>query len=126
MIRRSRVNSAQAGPAVLVSRTSILILSMFVIGMSLGQPISPGSRTAVFVAGLCGVFAYAGLEWLACYRQARSALAFELAAARLHRRLRRHIPRESGVQPPRLRRRVPPIGSNNQFLPVVTSNHRGS
>jgi hypothetical protein len=127
MTRVSRTKSVQAEPVVSIGRTSILILSMFVIGMSLGQSMHAGSQMAVFIAGSCGLLAYVGFEWLARHRQAKSALAFEIAAARLHRRLRRHIPRQTGVRPPRSQRRLRPqsCDSDFQFLPVVTSNNRG-
>jgi len=51
---------------------TVLILSGFVLGMSIGVELSPQFRLLICISGLTGLVAYLGLDHLAHLRRARA------------------------------------------------------
>ena len=112
--RRGRHNGEQA----LLSHSTILILSGYLIGAGSVTGSAPGVGETALAAGLCGLIGYISMRIAAGRRARRQAEAAVSRAARtLEVRLHRHIPRPALLGRRRLRRRerVSPA----QYLAVV-------
>ena len=105
----------------LISPSSILILSGFLIGVASGHSLPTSSGQTVFFAGLIGVISYLGLS-VAANRQHRRAQerANRVARSRLEQRLDRHNPRQLLKLNRRPRRRLSEM--EEQYLPVVSTS----
>jgi TRAP-type mannitol/chloroaromatic compound transport system permease large subunit len=79
---------------VLISRTSILILSSFVIGLSVGNVAHAELAPYVLVCGLCGFLAYIALEMASLRRE---LAAFQQDQRQIEDRLDRHVLSESSA-----------------------------
>lgn len=80
--------------APLVSVTSILILSAFLIGMAVGNVLGTELEPYVLACGLSGLLAFIGLE-LAAFR--RKIQALEEEKRHIEHRLDRHILSQSNA-----------------------------
>lgn len=78
----------------LVSVTSILIFSSFLIGMAVGNVLGSELEPYVLACGLSGFLAFIGLE-LAAFR--RKMLALEEEKRNIEHRLDRHVLSQSNV-----------------------------
>jgi hypothetical protein len=81
-------SAAQTQP--LLSHSSILILSVFLIGFVSGQTLEPDVRLYSFLAGWVGVAIYFAADIL---RERSRRKAQRLAARNLSNRVDRHVPR---------------------------------
>jgi hypothetical protein len=81
----NHAHSSQSGQ--LVSTSTILILSGFLLGMAVSSPLDDLSFY-VTMCGLCGVVSYLALE-LAAVRRLQGEVARE--QAQMERRLERHV-----------------------------------
>jgi hypothetical protein len=107
----------------LVSNTSILILSAFIIGMVSGRSVDPTFQAYMYAAGAAGLLAYFSLERLARFRRQRAVRrAYEQAANNLERRIDRHIQR--GDMHALRRRRAFPVSQHEEQYLTVTSAGR--
>lgn len=94
MARGAKVSRSLSAERPLLSHTTILILSSFLIGIAAGRMTTPNSELMVYFTGVFGLVAYFGLGQLARKRQERAELrALERAAHQLESRMDRHIPR---------------------------------
>lgn len=104
----------------LLSHSSILILSGFLIGMVFNQMTESGVEIYVFAAGLVGLLGYLCLDELAQRRRLQAEKTeFEQATNKLERRLNRHI-----LQGPQVRSSRPsPVHHDleRQYQTVVNS-----
>lgn len=73
----------------LVSGTSILILSGFLIGMTVGRTVNEELSPFVLAAGLAGLVSFIGLEVSRARARERQALAEQETVTS---RLQRHVP----------------------------------
>ncbi|MBW3541265.1 MAG: hypothetical protein KY476_13440 [Planctomycetes bacterium] len=104
-------------PGSLVTHSTILILSGFLIGSAAGNLAGPEMTTTVYLAGAFGIAAYFGLRAAAAPgRREVERLTGDLAASRLESRVNRHIPR--GL-PQRRGRRVHGETGLSPHVPVV-------
>ncbi len=105
----------------LLSHSSILILSGFLIGVVVRRMANPSVEVYVFAAGLIGIFCYLALDRLAQRRQQRAErIELEQANNNLDRRISRHIPQEPQV---RSSRPLPVHrGTERQYQTVVSSS----
>ena len=71
-----------------LSACSVLILSGFVLGMSIGSDLPSQFQVMICIAGLTGLVAYIGLDHVATRRRASAARREE---EYFHNRLARHI-----------------------------------
>lgn len=71
-----------------LSACSVLILSGFVLGMSIGSDLPSQFQVMICIAGLNGLVAYIGLDHVATRRRANAARREE---DYFHNRLERHI-----------------------------------
>lgn len=76
----------------LISRTSVLILGGFLVGITYAQTIDAGIRSYVLLAGSCGIVAFMGLSCVASYRRKRSAQrASDQLVLRMEQRVEQHL-----------------------------------
>ncbi len=110
----------KANEKSLVSNSSILILSGFLIGTVSQQVAGPSAQMYVLLGGTIGLVAYLGLACLARQRAQRASLqACRQASSQLETRVDRHIPHRP---PQRNNRRFQPSRhSERQYLTVVQS-----
>jgi hypothetical protein len=111
----------RASDKPLLSHSSILILSGFLIGMVSRNAVRPGDEMLVYAAGVVGLVSYLGLGLLARARKQRATNhEFEQASTRLEKRINRHVARsgpiKAGPKTPKLPR------SDRQYLTVVRSH----
>ena len=111
----------QASEKPLLSHSSILIFSGFLIGMVSRNAVRPGDEMLVYGAGVVGLVSYFGLGLLARARKQRATNHdFQQASTRLEKRINRHVARggpiKAGPMAPKLPR------SDRQYLTVVRSN----
>jgi arginine exporter protein ArgO len=99
---RNQKNRRSQGSVV--SHSSILIISAFLVGMAAGKASNPTLQMCLFLSGAFGFISYFGLGYLAQQRQASAVSRNKKRAAKkLELRMDRHIPRsaslaESGVE----------------------------
>ena len=99
----------------LISQTSILILSAFLIGMSSGQTFEHTNQIYGFFAGWAGLVAFLGLKYANRRKQAAEIQrAWEDSIDTLTGRFDRHVKRQA--QSERSRRRS---DLEHQYLTVV-------
>ncbi len=68
----------------LLGRTTVLILSSYLVGISTGHRVLAGLEIYTLLAGACGVVAYFGCEYVARYREERILqAAYDQAAVKL-------------------------------------------
>jgi hypothetical protein len=86
----SRQNDRPPRPdrSPVLSACSVLILSGFVLGMSIGSDLPSQFQVMICIAGLSGLVAYIGLDHVATRRRANAARREE---DYFHTRLERHI-----------------------------------
>lgn len=99
----------------LLSHSSVLILSIFLIGMASGHWLAAELRRYALLGGLAGMAAYMAFEQLNRVRQDR---AESRAARKLENRFNRHVQRR--VEPSRKNKSSKP-DSDEQYLPVAKS-----
>ncbi len=87
----SQVESEPTRP--LVSVTSLLILSGFLIGVAVGQGVADDLSPYVLSTGLAGVLAYLGFDCAATRRRERALLREQ---QQLMSRLNRHVVHSQG------------------------------
>lgn len=104
----------------LVSQSSILILSGFLLGTVFNDSIPPEIHAYATLAGTCGVIAYIGLRFVSVrYLGMGGQMATEEAVSKLENRIDRHVARLSNV-----RKRKPFQGyqdTDRQYVTVVRS-----
>jgi hypothetical protein len=83
----------QSREVQIISVTTILILSAFLIGMAVGNVIGTDLEPYVLACGLSGMLAFIGLELAAFHRK---VLAIEEEKRHLEDRLDRHVLSQSG------------------------------
>lgn len=108
----------------LLSTTSIIILSGFLIGTTLVRGMKPQIEPVTMYAGCVGLVAWIGLRFATRrHRDHVRRRAVQQATLRLERRIDRHI----AHQPPICRycRRRVRQGVETQYLTVVNSRHWG-
>lgn len=87
-----------AAPGPLLSHSSILILSGFLIGVFSQNVFGPEIAIYVLLAGAAGMSAYFGLGLLARRQRRQTAvLEIENATLKLASRIDRHVPRRASV-----------------------------
>lgn len=101
--RRTRaVDDSQQRP--LLSHSSVLVLSAFLIGVVVHHAAPAALEPFLFGGGAVGLFAYLGLDIAAARRRER---AEELAQERIERRfetqVNRHLPRKNRIRSSRPR-----------------------
>jgi len=107
-------NAKKESAQPLISHSSILILSIFLIGLVSGQALEPDVRLYGFCAGAAGMVIYFLLDVLKTQRIQR---ARRRAVKRLSGRLDRHVPR---CPPARwLNASRPHVNSDGQFVPIA-------
>lgn len=80
----------------LVSHYSILVLSVYLLGVVSGQIVTPGMEIYVLMAGLCGILAFVGIDQIHRRSQQKAhRRACEQAEAEMSQRIERHIPQPS-------------------------------
>jgi hypothetical protein len=77
-----------------LSACTVLILSGFVLGMSIGSELPSQFQVPIFIVGLTGLVAYIGLDHVATRRRANAARREE---DYFHDRLARHIDSNEGA-----------------------------
>lgn len=76
----------------LISRTSMLILGGFLIGITYAHALNEGLKSYVFLAGAFGLVAYIGLNYIAHLHKKRSTQrAVSRRLAKLERRFDQHL-----------------------------------
>ena len=81
-----------------VSHSSILIISAFLIGIAAGKTSNPTYQMCLFMLGAFGFVSYFGLGYLAQQRQAVVvSRKKKRAAKKLELRMDRHIPRPASL-----------------------------
>ena len=104
VIKKKTTQNKETDRKPLLSHSTVLILSGFLIGMVCRRIADPRIEVLVFAVGVLGVVAYIGLDQVARRRQERAhRTAAERANQDLERRIDRHIARESTVQSGRRR-----------------------
>jgi hypothetical protein len=102
--RRQSPHSAGQPRRPLLSHSSVLVLSAFLIGVVVHHAAPPALEPFLFGGGAVGLFAYLGLDIAAARRRER---AEELAQERIERRFEsqvsRHVPRKNRVRSSRPR-----------------------
>ena len=119
-MENNKNDDAQQSEALL-SHSSILIFSGFLVGLGSSLSLSTAMSRQVLLSGLVGMIAYFALGLLATKRRERdSKAAHRLATSRLEKRLDRHNPRSA----PALTRTNRPFLSEEeeQYLTVVRSS----
>ena len=107
------------GQQALLSHSTILILSGYLIGAGSVPGSLAGMGAVPLLAGVCGLICYAGLRLAVRYRVRReSEQAIHRALRNLDLRIHRHISRPGLLRRPR--RRSPGVRSE-QYLAVVRS-----
>ena len=76
----------------LVTRSTVLILSGWFIGMATGRALPPGTEVSALLVGFTGMVAFLGLEYAAQQRKKRAASE---ALAETFERLEQRIPHET-------------------------------
>src|SRR5579871_5406726 len=90
MSTKSQQHSRQAG--ALISPSSILILSGFLVGMGLSDGSIPGRQCTAFLTAGCGLLSFYALDGIARRRSAHvNARETKKAVRRLENRIGRHI-----------------------------------
>lgn len=101
--------SSQANGRPLLSHTSILIISIFILGMATGNVSSVPANSAFLMMGVFGVISYFGLGALADSRERkRRQQILEQKEEALEGRLERHLTTNPQCHPPQ---RVASAGS---------------
>lgn len=101
--------SSQANGRPLLSHTSILIISIFILGMATGNVSSVPANSAFLMMGVFGVISYFGLGALADSRERkRRQQILEQKEEALEGRLERHLTTNPQCPPPQ---RVTSAGS---------------
>lgn len=91
----------------LLSQTSILILSAFLIGLAAQNVLPPRMGVYLFFGGAMGLFAYLGLDIVSHRRRHRETEAAQQAIeSKLQNHLSRHQSPQTGVPPGRAPRTV--------------------
>ena len=112
----SRRRAASDSNSIL-SHSSILILSGFLIGLAACRGVHPELQANVCLAGVAGLISYFGLGLLARQRQQRAdRVARQQAAWRMERRIHRHVPRLAPMHARRCERTV--AATDEQYLTV--------
>ena|SRR5579871_5245630 len=90
MSTKSQQHSRQAG--ALISPSSILILSGFLVGMGLSDGSIPGRQCMAFLTAGCGLLSFYALDGIARRRIAHvNERQTRMAVRRLENRIGRHI-----------------------------------
>lgn len=93
--------SSQANGRPLLSHTSILIISIFILGMATGNVSSVPANSAFLMMGVFGVISYFGLGALADSRERkRRQQILEQKEEALEGRLERHLTSNPQCTPP--------------------------
>jgi hypothetical protein len=110
-----------------VSHSSILIISAFLIGIGAGRASNPALGMSLFMLGIFGFVSYFGLGHLANQRKEKARLRKrQRAAKKLELRMGRHIPRKRSKpgsetrldqQEDQADRRVTPATASQQLSP---------
>jgi hypothetical protein len=96
----SRQGSRAEAARPLLSRTTIPILSGFLLGMAARNTVAPEMEFYVYAAGVCGLIAWLGLRYVAEARSRRdAALAGERATEKLKDHVTRHVARDPHFNP---------------------------
>lgn len=104
----------------LLSHSTILILSAFLIGVAAGKAPDPQIEIYLYLTGFSGLVAYFGLGHIARRRKERTERRKqEKAAHRFEMRVSRHVPRPS--RSPDHGQAEPSVDADPQYLPVVRS-----
>lgn len=77
----------------LVTRSTVLILSGWFIGMATGRALAPGTEAYALLVGFAGMVAFLGLEYAAEQRKKRAACR---TLAETVEKLEQRIPHEMG------------------------------
>ncbi len=109
--------SPSATTSPLLSHTTILILSIFLIGFVSGQSLRPDVRLYGFGAGAAGMFIYFLLDVLEDRRKRKKR---RRAASKLSNRLDKHVPRRSPTR--WMHANVQQTHAEGQYLPVAFSS----
>lgn len=117
MAIEKETDSRQAAANPLLSHSTILILSIFLIGLVSGQSLQPDVRLYGFGAGAAGMTIYFLLDVL---KDRRKRVQRRKAVKRLSNRLDKHVPRRSPVRWMSAAVRHAP--SDGQYLPVALGN----
>lgn len=113
---QKRAKSKSPGP--LLSHSTILILSAFLIGVAAGKAPNPQVEIYLYLTGIFGVVAYLGLGHIARRRKERTEQRRQKKAAQqLEIRVSRHVPRPSRSADHR--ESAPSVDTDRQYLPVV-------
>jgi len=108
----------------LLSSSSILIFSSFLIGLASGNSLPDHMGRLVFLSGLIGLIAYLALGLVAWRQRCRAAeRANLLATSQLEQRLNRHAMPSGPMPSRRLRRHL--SEEEEQYLPVVSTSRIG-
>ena len=107
----------------LLSHSTILILSGFLIGMASSNITQPGSQFYVYCIGLFGIVSYFALGHVAKSRHEKSAqMAADKAASRMEGRLDRHVSNDLEIRSSHAASRKTNHGS--QYMTVTKSHGR--
>ena len=91
---KSRIRKKRESQRSVVSHSSILIISAFLIGIAAGRASNPTIQMCLFMLGAFGFVSYFGLGYLAQQRQAGAdSRKLKRAARKLELRMDRHVPR---------------------------------
>lgn len=101
MVHSRKRSLLDTGTRPLLSHTSILIISIFVLGMAAGAISSLPANSAYLMMGVFGLISYFGLGTLASNReQKRQAQLREQKGEALEGRLERHLTNDSQSNSP--------------------------
>jgi len=100
--RRRSSRKADEPERPLLSHSSVLVLSAFLIGVVVHHAAPPQLEPLLFGAGAVGLFAYLWLDIAAARRRERDEeLAQEKIERRFESQVNRHVPRKNRVRSPR-------------------------
>jgi len=101
MVHSRKSSLVDTGTSPLLSHTSILIISIFVLGMATGAISSLPANSAYLMMGTFGLISYFGLGTLASNRERmRQAQLREKKGEALEGRLERHLTNDSQSNSP--------------------------
>ena len=115
---KSRSQKKRDSKGAVVSHSSILIISAFLIGSAAGKAPNPTMQTCLFMMGVFGFVSYFGLGHLAKKRQVGAASRKQQRAVKkLELRVDRHVARSSVID--ESRSDGPTADADCQLVPAV-------
>lgn len=91
----------------IITHSSILILSSFIVGIAVQRILPPDQVLLVLGAGVIGMLSYLGLDYVSRHRAERREIEAEVKQAeKLEGRLNKHVP--PSIQPARVAAEVKP------------------